>query len=137
MKTKLFTALIASSFLVVGAHAQIASQSQGQYPNANSGANGNANSNSNMNKQPDIDSLIHQGHAGTYYGGTVKVASGALPWDPILVNVVCNGDTRYTTATDPKGNFLISPKPGDPAANTNNAASGGDAQNKFAAQYVG
>jgi tetratricopeptide (TPR) repeat protein len=135
MKIKMFTALIASSLLIVGAHAQMGGGGGQSQPNANSG--GNANSNNNMNQQPDTDSLIRQGHPGSYYGGVVKVASGALPWDPILVNVVCGSDTRYTTATDPKGNFLISPKPGDPAANTNNAASGGDAQNKFAAQYVG
>ena len=64
-----------------------------------------------------MDSLIRQGHAGSYYGGTVKVSEGALPWDPILVNVVCNGETKFTTATDPKGNFLIAPKQGDAAAN--------------------
>ena len=88
-----------------------------------------------MNKQPDMDKLIHQGRAGSYYGGAVKVSGGALPWDPILVNVVCSGDTKYTTVTDPKGNFLISPKPGDAAAAAPTGP--GDAQNKFAAQYVG
>ncbi len=138
MKTKLFIGLIASSFLVVGAQAQMGGGQGQSQPNANSG--GNANANTNVNKQPDMDTLIRQGHAGSYYGGVVKVSSGALPWDPVLVNVVCNGETRYTTATDPKGNFLISPRPGDAAANS--AAStpngpGADAQNKFAAQWVG
>ena len=133
MKINLLTALFASLFLVVGAQAQ-GGQGQGS-PNANSGGNANAGANTNLNKQPDMDSLIHQGRAGSYYGGAVKVSGGALPWDPILVNVVCSGETKYTTVTDPKGNFLISPKPGDATAA---APSGpGDAQNKFAAQYVG
>jgi tetratricopeptide (TPR) repeat protein len=142
MKKNLLTALTASLLLVVAAQAQAPGGGQGQSqgtsnPNANSSANANGNMN---NRQPDMDSLIRQGHAGSYYGGAVKVSEGALPWDPILVNVVCNGETKYTTATDPKGNFLIAPKQGDAAANA--AAStpngpGGDQQNKFAAQYVG
>ncbi|MBV9885711.1 MAG: tetratricopeptide repeat protein [Acidobacteria bacterium] len=141
MKTNLFIALIASSLFVISAQAQMPAgggqgQTQGQ-SSPNAGAN--SGSNSNMNRQPDMDSLIHQGRAGSYYGGNVKVSDGAQPWDPILVNVVCNGDTKYTTATDPKGNFLIAPKPGDASANA--AASTpngpGDQQNKFAAQYVG
>ena len=134
MKTNLLTALFASLFLVVGAHAQKTTGGQSSSPNANSGANANANT----NRQPDMDNLIHQGRAGSYYGGTVKLSDGALPWDPILINVVCGGETRYTTVTDAKGNFLISPKPGDAAtsADSSNAAAG-DAQNKAVAQFVG
>jgi tetratricopeptide (TPR) repeat protein len=134
MKTNLLTALFASLFLVVGAHAQKTTGGQSSSPNANSGANANANT----NRQPDMDNLIHQGRAGSYYGGTVKLSDGALPWDPILINVVCSGETRYTTVTDAKGNFLISPKPGDAAtsADSSNAAAG-DAQNKAVAQFVG
>jgi tetratricopeptide (TPR) repeat protein len=141
MKTNLLTALTASLFLIASAHAQGGGGGQGQAspkagsnPGSNSGSN--ANGNADRNKQPDMDSLIHQGRAGSYYGGTVKLSGGALPWDPILVNVVCNGDTRYSTVTDAKGNFLISPKPGDAAANTASGP-GADGQNKFAAQYVG
>ena len=140
MKINLLTALFASLFLVVGAQAQKpsgGSQGQTSSPNGNSGANTNANSNNN---RPDMDNLIHQGHAGSYYGGTVKLSGGALPWDPILINVVCNGDTRHTTVTDAKGNFIISPKPDDgpinSAASSSNAPNG-DAQNKAVAQFVG
>ncbi len=138
MRKNLSIATAASLFLVLGAHAQKpGGGGQGQSSSSNSGAN--SNSNTSTSRQPDMDSLIHQGRAGSYYGGTVKVSEGALPWDPILVNVVCNGDTKYTTVTDPKGNFLIAPKPGDASANA--AASTpngpGDQQNKFAAQYVG
>lgn len=140
MKTNLLTALIASLFLIVAAQAQMpgGSQSQGQR-SPNPGENSGANPNSNMNRQPDMDSLIHQGRAGNYYGGTIKVSGGALPWDPILVNVTCNGETKYTTTTDPKGNFLIAPKPGDASANTVAVTPNGtgEQQNKFAAQYVG
>ena len=138
MKINLFTALIASLFLVVGAQAQRpGGGSPGQASSPNSGPN--SGSNPNSNQQPNMDQLIRQGRAGSYYGGVVKVSSGNLPWDPILVNVICNGDTKYTTATDPKGNFLIAPKPGDAsadsAASTPNGP--GDSQSKFAAQYVG
>ncbi|HEX3119735.1 MAG TPA: tetratricopeptide repeat protein [Candidatus Acidoferrum sp.] len=141
MKRNLLIALSASLFLIVTAQAQRpggGSPGQGASSSPSGNANGNMNGGTN-NRQPDMDSLIRQGHAGSYYGGTVKVSEGALPWDPILINVVCNGDTKYTTVTDPKGNFLIAPKQGDAAANA--AASTpngpGDQQNKFAAQYVG
>jgi tetratricopeptide (TPR) repeat protein len=138
MKINLLTALFASLFLVVGAQAQKpsgGSQGQSSSPNGNSGTNANSN-----NNRPDMDNLIHQGRAGSYYGGTVKLANGALPWDPILINVVCSGETRHTTVTDAKGNFIISPKADDgpinSAASSSNTPSG-DAQNKAVAQFVG
>jgi hypothetical protein len=141
MKNNLLIAFTASLILVVVAQAQKPSgggQSQGTSSSSSGNANGNVNG--STNRQPDMDSLIRQGQAGSYYGGTVKVSEGALPWDPIVVNVVCKGETKFTTVTDPKGNFLIAPRQGDAAANA--AAStpngpGGDQQNKFAAQYVG
>ena len=105
LKINLLTALFASLVLVVGAQAQKTpggGQGQTSSPNGNSGTNANSN-----NNRPDMDNLIHQGRAGSYYGGTVKLSGGALPWDPILINVVCNGDTRHTTVTDAKGNFTI------------------------------
>lgn len=140
MKKNLLTAIIASLFFVVAAQAHqtpnYGSQGQGA-SSPNAGANSNPNANSN-NRQPDMDSLIHQGHAGSYYGGEVKVSGGALPWDPILINVICNGQTHYTTTTDPKGNFLIAPKRDDTVNAAAPAPSGsGDAQNKVLAQYVG
>jgi len=143
MKKNLLIAFSASLFLTVAAQAQKpggGSAGQGASSGTSGNANGNMNgNNSTANRQPDMDSLIRQGHAGSYYGGTVKVSEGALPWDPILVNVVCNGDTKYTTATDPKGNFLIAPKQGDAAANAaaSTPSGAGEQQNKFAAQYVG
>ena len=60
-----------------------------------------------MNKQPDVDSLIHQGRAGSYYGSAVQSPRAArFRGIRFLVNVVCSGDTKYTTVTDPKGTFL-------------------------------
>ena len=138
LKINLLTALFASLVLVVGAQAQKTpggGQGQTSSPNGNSGTNANSN-----NNRPDMDNLIHQGRAGSYYGGTVKLSGGALPWDPILINVVCNGDTRHTTVTDAKGNFIISPKPDDTpinsAASSSNAPNS-DAQSKAVAQFVG
>jgi tetratricopeptide (TPR) repeat protein len=140
MKKNLLIALTASLFLVVAAQAhQMPGYGGGQKQGTsspNSGTNTNADANSN-NRQPDMSSLIHQGHAGSYYGGDVKVSGGALPWDPILINVVCNGKSQYTTTTDPKGNFLIAPKQADTVDAASASGNPKDAQNKALAQYVG
>ncbi len=62
----------------------------------------------------------------------MKVAGGALPWEPIPLNVMCAGKTRYTSITDPKGNFLIAPTSADaPAVGST------EVKPKFAAQFVG
>jgi tetratricopeptide (TPR) repeat protein len=136
MKKKI-TALTAFLIFTAGSEAHQMPNSGGQSQASSPNAGANAGANANMNRQPDMSTLIRQGHAGTYYGGTVSVSGGALPWDPILVNVICNGENRYSTTTDPKGNFLIAPKPNDPAENAPASAGAGDTQNKFAAQYVG
>ncbi|HUE44098.1 MAG TPA: tetratricopeptide repeat protein [Candidatus Sulfotelmatobacter sp.] len=137
MKKNLLTALTASLFFIATAQAHQMPNSGGQSQGTSPNASANSGANANMNRQPDMDTLVHQGHAGSYYGGNVKVSDGALPWDPILINVVCNGETRHTTATDPKGNFLIAPKQADAAANSAASAGPGDAQNKALAQFVG
>jgi tetratricopeptide (TPR) repeat protein len=137
MKKKLLTALTASLFFIAAAQARQMPNSGGQSQGASPNASANSGANANTNRQPDMDTLVHQGHAGSYYGGNVKVSDGALPWDPILINVVCNGETRHTTATDPKGNFLIAPKQADAAATSAASAGPGDAQNKALAQFVG
>jgi tetratricopeptide (TPR) repeat protein len=87
---------------------------------------------SDIGKFPNWDNLMKQGRAGDFFGGTVTVAGAALPWDPIPVNVMCDGKTRYTSTTDPKGNFLIAPKKTDDSAVGNR-----DTKTKLAAQYVG
>jgi tetratricopeptide (TPR) repeat protein len=40
--------------------------------------------------------------------GKVKVEGEPLLWNPILISVICNGTSVYTTQTDPKGDFQIS-----------------------------
>ena len=50
---------------------------------------------------------MHSGRAGDYLIGSVALAEGALPWDPIPVTVTCDGKARYTTNTDPRGYFVI------------------------------
>ncbi len=39
--------------------------------------------------------------------GKLTVEGEPLPWEPLLVNVTCNGKVVYTTQTDAKGNFGI------------------------------
>jgi tetratricopeptide (TPR) repeat protein len=116
---------IASLFISSAAFAQMPSTG-GSNPNAqqNPGA-------ASANRNPNLDNIPRQGAVGEYVGGNVSFPGGALPWDPILINVVCNGKTTYTSATDPKGNWVIAPiKKGDPAANR-------EANSKAAAEYIG
>lgn len=49
------------------------------------------------------------GRAGAVLLGKVAIEGEALPWDPILVTVSCNGSTVYTTQTDSKGEFGVFP----------------------------
>ena len=48
-----------------------------------------------------------QGRAGGALLGKLSVEGETLPWEPLLVNVTCNGKLAYTTETDAKGNFGI------------------------------
>ena len=60
----------------------------------------------------DWDNMMKSGRAGDNLFGSVALAGGGLPWDPIPVSVLCDGHTRFTTVTDRKGNFTISfPEP--------------------------
>jgi tetratricopeptide (TPR) repeat protein len=54
--------------------------------------------------------MTDAGRAGAFLYGKVAVEGEALPWEPILVTVACDGSTVYTTQTDAKGNFGIAPK---------------------------
>jgi tetratricopeptide (TPR) repeat protein len=54
-------------------------------------------------------SKINKGRAGDYLSGSVEITNGALPWDPIPVTIVCDGQVKYTTRTDGKGIFIIAP----------------------------
>jgi tetratricopeptide (TPR) repeat protein len=48
-----------------------------------------------------------QGRAGGALLGKLVVEGEPLPWEPLLVNVTCEGKITYTTQTDAKGNFGI------------------------------
>jgi tetratricopeptide (TPR) repeat protein len=52
--------------------------------------------------------MTGQGRAGGVLMGKVKVEGEPLLWNPILISVICNGTSVYTTQTDPKGDFQIS-----------------------------
>jgi Flp pilus assembly protein TadD len=48
-----------------------------------------------------------QGRAGGALLGKLAVEGEPLPWEPLLVTVICAGKVVYTTQTDAKGNFAI------------------------------
>lgn len=52
--------------------------------------------------------MTGQGRAGGVLIGKVKVEGEPLLWNPILISVICNGASVFTTQTDPKGDFQIS-----------------------------
>jgi tetratricopeptide (TPR) repeat protein len=104
--------------------------SSGTNPPTNPAAGPGAST--DIGKAANWDALVRQGRPGDYLAGNVKVAAGALPWEPIPLNVMCAGKTRYTSITDPKGNFLIAPTSADaPAVGST------EVKPKFAAQFVG
>jgi cytochrome c-type biogenesis protein CcmH/NrfG len=104
--------------------------SSGTNPPTNPAAGPGAST--DIGKAANWDALVRQGRPGDYLAGNVKVAGGALPWEPIPLNVMCAGKTRYTSITDPKGNFLIAPTSADaPAVGST------EVKPKFAVQFVG
>jgi cytochrome c-type biogenesis protein CcmH/NrfG len=131
MKTKCLFVLSASLALSGAAFPQMKTGSSSN-TNAPADPTHGPAASSDIGKFSSWDSLMKQGHAGNFLGGTVTVAGGALPWDPIPVNVTCDGKTRYTSTTDPKGNFLIAPVKADESAVGNS-----DTKTKLAAQFIG
>jgi hypothetical protein len=85
-----------------------------------------------IGKAANWDALVRQGRPGDYLAGNVKVTGGALPWDPVPLTVQCAGKTRFTSTTDPKGNFVIAPT-GTGASEVGST----EVKPKFAAQFVG
>jgi Tfp pilus assembly protein PilF len=62
---------------------------------------------SGVGKDANFDQVMSHQHGSMYFTGKVAVQGGVLPWDPIPVSVDCNGVTKYTAQTDPRGNFSI------------------------------
>jgi tetratricopeptide (TPR) repeat protein len=104
--------------------------SSGTNPAANPTAGPAAST--DIGKAANWDALVRQGRPGDYLAGNVKVTGGALPWDPIPLMVMCAGKTRFTSITDPKGNFVIAPA-GTGASEVGST----EVKPKFAAQFIG
>ena len=71
------------------------------------------------------NNLNNQGRSGDYLTGKVNVKDAAkepvLVWDPIPVSVSCDGQVKYTTTADVRGDFTIAPAthaPGESTAKT-------------------
>jgi tetratricopeptide (TPR) repeat protein len=84
-----------------------------------------------LNTNRDFDTMLKTGRKGDYLVGGVKLENAALPWDSIPVTVTCDEKVRFTTSTDPKGNFIIA-FPESPGTTTIKA----DAK-PVASQFVG
>ena len=52
--------------------------------------------------------MTGQGRAGGALLGKLAVEGEALPWEPLVVTVTCDGKVEYTTQTDARGSFGIS-----------------------------
>jgi tetratricopeptide (TPR) repeat protein len=131
MKTKLVLFVTALLALPVPNFAQSQGGSTGGTTSPANPTMGPAAS-SDVGKYTKWNSLEQQGRSGDYLVGNVSVAGGALPWDPIPLTVTCNGKPRFTSTTDPKGNFVIAPVKTDDSAIGNR-----DTKTKLAAQFVG
>jgi tetratricopeptide (TPR) repeat protein len=133
MKTKRIVLVIG---LVIDLAAfQITSSAQGGKPGGGAPMSnpGPSTTPSDPTKYPNRDwnTLMRSGRVGDYLSGNVTLLGGALPWDPIPVTVTCEGQARFTTTTDAKGNFVIAPA--QPAGSTTIKP---DAK-PLAAQFVG
>lgn len=76
--------------------------------------------------------MTNQDRSGGALLGKVAINGEMLPWEPILVTVECNGSTVYSTSTDPKGEFAITPSkiPGE-------ISQQGDMQRQMMTHYEG
>jgi tetratricopeptide (TPR) repeat protein len=80
---------------------------------------------SDIGKTAHWNDLNNQGRSGDYLTGKVTVKDAAkealLIWDPIPVSVSCDGQVKYTTTADVRGDFTIAPAthaPGEPTPKT-------------------
>jgi tetratricopeptide (TPR) repeat protein len=70
-------------------------------PSSMSGLSGQANFNQMMNEQT----------GSMHFAGKVVIEGSALPWDPIPVQIKCDGKVRDYDITDKRGAFDIKPTP--------------------------
>lgn len=76
--------------------------------------------------------MTNQERTGGALLGKVAISGEMLPWEPIMVTVECNGSTVYSTLTDPKGEFAVTPSmiPGE-------ISQQGDMQRQMKTHYEG
>jgi hypothetical protein len=98
MKLKLITTVVGFLAFSLPTFPQSAKPSVGAGPPSHPVAP--ANPNTILNR--DFNNMTKTGRKGDYLTGSVALEGGSLPWDSIPVTVTCDGQIRYTTATDPK-----------------------------------
>jgi hypothetical protein len=91
-------------------------------------SNGTANPSQGPEATSDIGKTArwnnqnNQGRSGDYRTGNVNVKDAGkeqvLVWDPIPVSVSCDGQVKYTTTADVKGDFTIAPPTHAPGEST-------------------
>ena len=106
----LFLFLVSLSFAILSCNAFVAGQSATAMKNSTPAPPSTAT-------RPDSiqdsglygywNNMTGQGRAGGALMGKVSIEGEPLLWNPILISVICDGATAYNTATDPKGQFLI------------------------------
>ncbi len=88
---------------------------------AQTGSGKTPEASTDVGKSSKINELSHQGRTGDYLLGKVVFAglpAGSFPWDPVPINVTCNGKIKYTASADPKGDFEIVAARTDPKSQT-------------------
>jgi len=102
-------------------------------PSSAANASKGPEASSGFGKDANYDQLQTRQRGGISFMGKVAVDGGALPWDPILVTVTCNGKARYNTQADSKGAFVIQGS----TANSEIAAQKQDPNHLPASQLIG
>ena len=97
-RSSVSTALITAALLLVATSI---------YAQTNPGGTADPELSSGFGKKANYDQLQGHQHGSMAFVGKVAVVGGPLPWDPIPVVVLCNGQTRYNTRADLKGLFRI------------------------------
>jgi hypothetical protein len=98
MKLKLITTVVGFLAFSLPTFPQSAKPSVGAGPPSHPVAP--ANPNTILNR--DFNNMTKTGRKGDHLTGSVALEGGSFPWDSIPVTVTCDGQIRYTTATDPK-----------------------------------